>query len=354
MPDSVDRLRANFAPAVLAWYADHGRHDLPWKQTPSAYRVWVSEVMLQQTQVATVLPYFERFMARFPDLPTLAGADLDRVLELWSGLGYYARGRNLHAAAGRVMVGHGGELPTTLEALQALPGIGRSTAGAILALAHGQRQPILDGNVKRVLARFFAVSGWPGQSAVSRELWCLSDRVTPVQQVDDYTQAIMDLGATVCTRSRPGCSACPLTDGCLARAAGNPGDYPGPKPKKAMPIRQSTFLILLDGPAVMLQRRPPTGIWGGLWGFPECPEGHEPRTWCRERLGLEVEHQVSAEVLRHTFSHFHLDITPWQGRVQNLGQRVMEGPATVWYKPGQAPPGGLAAPVARLLSRLKP
>lgn len=346
----------SFAERLLHWYDRHGRHDLPWKQQPTPYRVWVSEVMLQQTQVATVLPYYQRFMQRFPDLPALARAKQDEVLALWTGLGYYARARNLHRSAGMVLSDHGGQMPVTQAGLQALPGIGRSTAAAILALSHDKRHAILDGNVKRVLSRVFAVQGWPGRSAVSKELWRLSEQVTPDSRAADYTQAIMDLGASLCSRTRPGCDACPLSMLCAARASGNPTDYPGKRPKKVLPVRASTFLLLRTADeetgGVFLQQRPPAGLWGGLWGFPECRPDEDPQRWCAERLGMQVSHLHTGAVIRHSFSHFHLDISPWHGVLQNPVQRVMEQPGSVWYKPGQAPPGGLAAPVVRLLSGL--
>ena len=341
-----------FADRLLAWYDRHGRHDLPWKQQPTPYRVWVSEVMLQQTRVATVLPYFQRFMRQFPSLSALARADLDQVLALWTGLGYYARARNLHRGARLVQVECAGRMPDTLAGLRALPGIGRSTAAAILALSHNQRHAILDGNVKRVLSRVYAVPGWPGRRAVEQRLWALSDRVTPDVRVADYTQAIMDLGSSLCSRGRPACADCPLAGLCAAHGAGNPADYPAGRPKKVMPVRAGTFLLLRDGPTVLLRRRPPAGLWGGLWGFPECDAGHDPGLWCREHLGLEVSHYRTGPVLRHTFSHFHLDITPWEARVENLSECVMEQPGSVWYKPGQAPPGGMSAPVVQLLSGL--
>jgi A/G-specific adenine glycosylase len=309
--------------------------------------------MLQQTQVATALPYYQRFMQRFPNLPELARAHQDEVLALWTGLGYYARGRNLHRSAGLLLAGNNGQMPETLAELQALPGIGRSTAAAILALSHGQRHAILDGNVKRVLSRVFAVSGWPGRSEVSKQLWQLSEQVTPAARVADYTQAIMDLGASLCSRTRPDCDACPLSVLCAGRANGNPTDYPGKRPKKVLPVRASTFLLLSDAHGVLLQQRPPTGLWGGLWGFPECGSGDDPRQWCAEHLGLEVSHRQTGPVIRHSFSHFHLDITPWHGGLQNPAQRVMEQPDSVWYKPGEPPPGGFAAPVVRLLSGLE-
>ena len=348
--------RESFAGRLLYWYDRHGRHDLPWKQQPTPYRVWISEVMLQQTQVATVLPYYERFMQRFPNLPALARAQQDEVLALWTGLGYYARARNLHRSAGLLLANNNGQMPVTLTALQALPGIGRSTAAAILALSHDQRHAILDGNVKRVLSRVFAVSGWPGRGEVSRQLWQLSEQVTPEVRVADYTQAIMDLGASLCSRSRPDCDACPLRDPCAGRASGNPAGFPGKRPAKILPVRASTFLLLRDVPSasgsVLLQQRPPTGLWGGLWGFPECGHDDDPLQWCVDHLGFEVSYRQTGAVIRHSFSHFHLDITPWYGVLKGPVQRGMEPPDAVWYKPGHAPPGGLAAPVVRLLSRL--
>jgi A/G-specific adenine glycosylase len=250
------------------------------------------------------------------------------------------------------MSGHGGRMPETLAGLQTLPGIGRSTAAAILALANGQRHAILDGNVKRVLSRVFMVDGWPGRSAVLGRLWSLSEQVTPAERVADYTQAIMDLGSSLCSRSRPACGECPLAAGCDACRADRVADFPGRRPKKIMPVRDCTFLLLRDGPTVLLQQRPPAGLWGGLWGFPQCDKGQDPRQWCREQLGLGVRHRRTGDVFRHTFSHFHMDITPWEAVVENLSEAVMEAPGSVWYKPGQPPPGGLAAPVVRLLSGL--
>jgi len=342
----------DFAAAVLTWYRRHGRHDLPWQRPVTPYRVWISEVMLQQTQVRTVIPYFERFMAEFPDVRALAVADQDRVLGLWSGLGYYARARNLHRAARRIVEEHGGELPAELEALTDLPGIGRSTAGAILSLARDQRQAILDGNVKRVLARFHGVAGWPGTTAVARELWRLAERNTPDGDVAPYNQAMMDLGATVCLRRRPLCSACPLTAGCVAHAEGAEHAYPSPRPKRTVPARRTRMLVLCDGDQVLLQRRPPTGVWGGLWSFPECPEDADPAAHCRAMLGLEAQHSEVWPTLRHTFTHFQLDIEPH--RLWVIGaDGVMDSEGLVWYNPHHTPPGGIAAPVSRLLDALR-
>jgi len=338
-----------FAAAVLDWYRRHGRHDLPWQRPATAYRVWVSEVMLQQTQVATVIPYFERFMARFPDVASLAAAGEDEVLALWSGLGYYARARNLHRAARALVAQHGGRFPATRESLEALPGIGRSTAGAILSLARGERRAILDGNVKRVLARFHAVPGWPGQTAVARELWSLAEAYTPAADAAAYNQAMMDLGATVCRR-RPDCGRCPVAAGCRARAEGRPQAYPGPRPSRERPLRRTRMLLIRGEGGVLLLRRPPSGIWGGLWSPPECPPDADPAAWCRARLGLEIATGEAWPALEHGFTHFRLQIEPLPARL--LGGRLMEGPEHVWYNPGSTRPQGLPAPVSRLLARL--
>ncbi|HXH03794.1 MAG TPA: A/G-specific adenine glycosylase [Candidatus Competibacteraceae bacterium] len=344
---------AEFSQRLLAWFDQHGRRDLPWKREPTLYRVWVSEIMLQQTQVATVIPYFERFMARFPEVTALADAELDEVLHLWSGLGYYARARNLHRAAQVVCDHYGGVLPRDFAALQALPGIGRSTAGAILAQALGQRHPILDGNVKRVLARHGAVPGWPGQPAVAQRLWALAERYTPAERVADYTQAIMDLGALLCTRSRPRCGACPVAVDCQARLQGRQTDYPAPKPRRQLPVRATVMLMVRDPEGrVLLEQRPPSGVWGGLWGFPECPPDETPQGWCRQRLGVEPRTVQPWSVLRHTFSHFHLDITPLQLELDCAPCRVMDGERQVWYNLRQPDARGLAAPVRSLLSLL--
>ncbi len=343
-----------FSERLLDWHECYGRKDLPWQRDPTPYRVWVSEIMLQQTQVATVVPYFERFMARFPVIEKLAAAPLDEVLGLWSGLGYYARGRNLHKAAAILVRAHAADFPKDIDAVQSLPGIGRSTAGAILALSRNQRHPILDGNVKRVLCRHHAIDGWPGASAVSRELWALAERLTPDRRVDEYTQAIMDLGATVCARARPACDACPVSADCLAREQGRQAKLPAPKPRPPLPIRSVQMIMVRNvDDRVLLERRPPTGIWGGLWGFPECSPDQEPKAWANEHLGIKIGTAVRWPTLRHTFSHFHLDIEPVVVRHRPGGVRIMEGPERVWYNSRQPPDRGLAAPVRRLLDMLQ-
>lgn len=351
-----------FSNQVLEWFDRHGRMDLPWQHNPTPYRVWVSEVMLQQTQVVTVIPYFQRFMKRFPTVSELAAASLDEVLHLWTGLGYYARARNLHRAAGMIMAQYGGEFPQHLEAVQALPGVGRSTAAAILALACQQRHAILDGNVKRVLARFHAVEGWPGQTAVEQILWRWAEQHTaavPEQRVAHYTQAMMDLGATLCTRPRPACERCPLNTGCAAHQQQRVGAFPTPRPHKTLPVRATTLLMLYDANQhVLLVQRPPTGIWGGLWSFPECLTGWDIQDplggiqhWCEQQMHCRIDCVEAWPVLRHTFSHFHLDITPVRARWQHA-TAVMDTGNSVWYNPGSPQALGLAAPVQRLLERL--
>ena len=342
-----------FTKNLLDWYRRCGRHDLPWQKDPDPYRVWVSEIMLQQTQVKTVIPYYQRFMARFPDVNALADAGLDEVLHLWSGLGYYARARNLHRAARAVRDGHGGRFPEDLDALQSLPGIGRSTAGAILALARNRPHPILDGNVRRVLCRYHAVPGWPGRREVENRLWDLAARYTPRRRAADYTQAIMDLGATLCTRTRPACAACPVAAGCAAREAGEQQRYPEKKPRKTLPVRQACFTIL-ENPSgeVLLQRRPPAGIWGGLWSFPECPEGEDVASWIRRVYGSEIRGLEQEGPLRHTFSHFHLDITPVRAVLARGAAAVRDQEDVVWVDPGGELTLGVAAPVRKLLQSL--
>ena len=339
------------AEALLPWFDTHGRHELPWQAEPTPYRVWVSEVMLQQTQVETVKPYFERFTARFPDAVALAAAAPDEVMALWAGLGYYARARNLHRAAREITARHGGELPGSLDALMALPGIGRSTAGAILALARGVRQPILDGTVKRVLARAFLVVEAPDTSAGLRRLWELAEDCTPDHRVADYTQAVMDLGATVCTRSQPSCPRCPLAGGCAALAAGRAAELPAPKRRAPRRERSAHFVFVLQDGRVLLERRPPRGIWGSLWTPPEFPDEAAARAYLASRHQAAEPTRVLPP-LRHVFTHFDLVIQPW----------VFEAGATTgvvdehegrWHELGALNGVGVPAPVAKLIEELK-
>jgi A/G-specific adenine glycosylase len=339
-----------FSRAVLAWFDQHGRKDLPWQQNKTPYRVWVSEIMLQQTQVATVIPYFERFMQQLPDVVSLANASQDEVLHLWSGLGYYARGRNLHKAAQVIRDQYGGRFPETFDQVVALPGVGRSTAGAILSLACGQHHAILDGNVKRVLCRYYAVEGWPGNNRVQDKLWGLAEELTPTNRTAAYNQAMMDLGATLCTRTKPGCAVCPVSSDCIALVKGAISDFPNKKPKETLPVKTSTMLLLRNRQGeVLLVQRPPTGIWGGLWGFPELPEGTVIPDWIENNLGLKVAEYYPWQPLRHTFSHFHLEIQPIYATVDNHTRRVMEPGATVWYNTAKPDARGLAAPVQKLI-----
>jgi A/G-specific adenine glycosylase len=298
-----------------------------------------------------VIAYYHRFIQRFPDVQSLADAPPDEVLHLWTGLGYYARARNLQKAAQRVRDVHGGRFPRDMESVQALPGIGRSTAGAILALATGARHPILDGNAKRVLARHGAIAGWPGEKRVEERLWSLSEALTPKTRVADYTQAIMDLGATLCTRSAPRCSECPVAADCRARVLGRQARYPAPKPRKAMPVRRTRMLMLIADGAVLLEKRPPAGIWGGLWGFPELGAEADVADWCRARFGAAPGRTEVRPVLRHSFSHFHLDIEPLELSLPAAAV-VQEGAGSRWQPLGVTPKLGLAAPVKRLFETL--
>ena len=343
----------DFAARVLDWFDAHGRHDLPWQQDINAYRVWVSEIMLQQTQVKTVIPYFERFMAAFPDVHALAAAPEDEVLHLWTGLGYYARARNLHRAAKQVAFERGGQFPHDVEGLQTLPGVGRSTAGAIASIALGQRASILDGNVKRVLARLHRVPGWPGQTAVHNALWEIAEHYTPAERGRDYTQAMMDLGATLCTRSNPACALCPLETDCEANAAGDQTAYPGRKPSKALPVKSTHFLVLRNAAReVWLEKRPAKGIWGGLWCFPEVDSVVDAGVRCLEQWQTDAIEIAPRSGFRHTFSHYHLDITPVLATLAHNPSAIMAGDGQLWYNVRQPPQIGLAAPVARLLNTL--
>ena len=346
-------MRADFSARVLAWFDVHGRKQLPWQREVSAYRVWVSEIMLQQTQVTTVIPYYERFMARFPGVAELATAPLDEVLHHWSGLGYYARARNLHRAAQLVCDEFAGEFPDDLVGMQRLPGVGRSTAAAILSLAGGQRQTILDGNVKRVLARYCAEPGWPGRQVVLNRLWALAEALTPTRRVAHYNQAMMDLGATVCTRSRPRCDDCPVADECAARRSGRPQDFPGKRPRKSLPQRRVRMLLVRDvSGTILLERRPPAGVWGGLWCLPEVSPEVDPLVWCSDRLMKSAALGRTLASRRHTFSHFHLDIEPVEILLNQPGCAVLEDGERLWYNPRKPESVGLAAPVARLLDEI--
>jgi A/G-specific adenine glycosylase len=346
-------MKKSFADKVLQWYATSGRKDLPWQTNPTPYRVWISEIMLQQTQVATVIPYYARFMQSFPGIEHLADADIDDVLHHWSGLGYYARARNLHKAAQAIRDDFNAEFPSAFDDVIALPGIGRSTAGAILALACDQQQPILDGNVKRVLARYHAVDGWPGKTTVADKLWNYAAQHTPATDIAAYTQAMMDLGATVCTRTKPGCSECPLNADCSANRTHQQMEFPGRKARKIKPIRKTQMLLLHSGDSVYLERRPPAGIWGGLWSLPELTDGGEALSWCDEKLNLAPTESNRWQTIRHSFTHFDLDIDPIAVRIDEVSRKVDDSEDQIWYQLDSPQKVGLAAPVAELLEKLK-
>ncbi len=339
-----------FSTAVLNWYDHNGRHDLPWQQGITPYRVWVSEIMLQQTQVSTVLNYFDRFMAALPTVQALAAAPEDEVLHLWTGLGYYTRARNLQKTAKIVVEQYAGEFPRDVEKLTELPGIGLSTAGAIASISMGLRAPILDGNVKRVLARYTAQEGYPGEPKVAKALWANAERFTPQSRVNHYTQAMMDLGATLCTRSKPSCLLCPLEKACQAHLLGLEIRYPIPKPRKALPQKRTLMPMLAnrDG-AILLYRRPSSGLWGGLWSLPEL-DGLDDleHLAAQHSLSLGTPHNLPA--LTHTFSHFQLAIEPWLVQVETSGHHVAEAD-WLWYNLATPPRLGLAAPVKKLLKR---
>ena len=342
-----------FANKLLSWFDENGRHDLPWHRERSPYRVWVSEIMLQQTQVTTVIPYFQAFMERFPDVQALADAPVDDVLGHWSGLGYYARARNLHQAAKQVVDEHGGHFPADQTHLEALKGIGRSTAAAILAQAFEKRATILDGNVKRVLARYHAVPGWPGKTSVLSRLWECAEQHTPDRRIRDYTQAIMDLGAMVCTRSRPACERCPLNSDCEANARDEQKLYPGSKPKKAKPEKITWMVILEDNRGrILLERRPPSGIWGGLWSLPELDPAYQPEELsdaCEQAFGYDCSEPEVNSSFRHTFSHYHLHIQPARLSVTNT-TKVSDSENHQWVHRDQALSLGLPAPIRTILT----
>lgn len=361
-----------FSQLLLNWHANHGRHDLPWQQNRNLYRVWISEIMLQQTQVSTVIPYFERFMARFPDILTLANATEDDVLHLWTGLGYYARARNLHKTAKIIRDNYDGQFPEDFESVLALAGIGRSTAGAILAQALGQCHVILDGNVKRVLSRLYAITGWPGTKTIESQLWLHAESLTPEHNLKNYTQAIMDLGATVCAR-KPQCPQCPVSHLCQAYASEQTLSLPTPKPRKTKPVKATRMLILKNNEShVLLIQRPAKGIWGSLWSFPECEIETDITDWSRNTLGLQLSELHEGQQLRHTFSHYHLDITPLYAKANILSpsdkgiseaesppynevppEPMVEPKKIVWYNTRQPDSRGLPAPVKSLLQQLE-
>lgn len=340
-----------FSQAVLTWFDQHGRKTLPWQQNKTPYRVWVSEIMLQQTQVETVIPFFNRFIACFPKLADLAKASEDEVLHLWTGLGYYSRARNLHHTAKIIVAEYGGKFPKNLKALQALPGIGRSTAGAIAAISMGLPASILDGNVKRVLCRFHALTGWPGATQVAAQLWEIAERYTPKERAGDYAQAMMDLGATLCTRARPECGRCPLSPQCEGALLGTPKAFPHAKPKKDKPVKAATVMMLMHKRQVLLEKRPASGIWGGLYCFPM----HERVDGALEAF-VQRQYQAKGfkvwEDFRHTFSHYHLQMQPIAVQATQKTVQKHQDAGHIWYDLDKPVSIGLAAPVKKLLKRL--
>jgi len=341
-----------FANELIAWQKMHGRHDLPWQNTHDPYAIWVSEIMLQQTQVAAVIGYYSRFMQRFPTIASLAGAEQEQVLQLWSGLGYYSRARNLHNAAQMIVDEHAGQFPRDFEAIQSLPGIGRSTAAAIASFAFGQPRAILDGNVKRVFARHFLVEGWPGTPKVEKQLWALAEDLLPKENIVAYIQGLMDLGATLCTRSRPKCGECPLNQTCLAYKQRRVNELPAPKPRKALPEKQTVMLLLRSGNEVMLEKRPPSGIWGGLWSLPEISAKENAEQSVDLRYGIQAECLPALKTLTHAFTHFRLHIQPQPMQVVHIRPHAREV-GIIWLPLEDAIGAALPTPVRKILLSLK-
>ena len=344
-----------FRTRILKWYDEHGRKHLPWQQNKTPYRVWLSEMMLQQTQVNTAIPYFLRFLQRFPDIEQLAAAHEDEVLHLWAGLGYYSRARNIHRAARAIVQNHHGMFPDTLEDLINLPGIGPSTAGAILALAFNQRATILDGNVKRVLARLHGVTAPINEKKTEAALWEIASTYTPKNRVADYTQAMMDLGATCCTRAKPQCDACPLMRHCVAHAQDLVATLPRKSAARTLPVRQATFIIFKKGKYILLEKRPPQGIWGSLWSLPELsgePDKKTLQRFCRQYAHHSLLDWQLLKSFRHTFSHYHLEIFPVLIHLKHAPAKVMDDTRQIWYNPEQPEPVGLPKPIQSLMRQL--
>ncbi|VCU68859.1 A/G-specific adenine glycosylase [Pigmentiphaga humi] len=344
-----------FSHRIAEWQRASGRHTLPWQNTHDPYRIWLSEIMLQQTQVATVIPYYTRFLASFPTVADLAAADEEQVMALWAGLGYYTRARNLHACARQVVSDWGGRFPPAAADIKTLPGIGRSTAAAIAAFAYGERSPILDGNVKRVFARHFGIEGDPTKRAVEQRMWAIAQAEVPAdgpdaaEQMRRYTQGLMDLGATLCTRGDPACGACPVRATCMALREARQHELPTPRERKAVPQRQTGMLVIEKNSEILLQRRPSPGIWGGLWSLPEFADG-DAALACRQ-LGIEAAEAVRLPEFLHTFTHFKLQIAPWHVRAGALALRDAQAPQ-VWLPTGEVAQAALPAPVKKLLQGL--
>lgn len=342
---------SDFASRLTAWQKQYGRHGLPWQGTADPYAIWVSEIMLQQTQVSAVIAYYSKFMARFPTIAVLANASQDEVLQHWSGLGYYSRARNLHNAAQTIMSEHGGHFPQDFKAIQTLAGIGRSTAAAIASFAFHQKQTILDGNVKRVLTRYFAITGWPGTPKIEKELWLLAEGLLPNANMVAYTQGLMDLGATLCTRSKPKCGSCPLNDSCEAYKQNRVHELPTAKPRKIIPEKHITMLIFLRGNEVMLEKRPPTGIWGGLWSFPETQLTKNFEATVKDKYSFSVHENKPLPKFSHTFTHFKLHITPQPLPVLKQANHVQEA-KYAWFTIEHAVNAAIPTPVRVILQSL--
>ncbi len=347
------RRLAAFAARLIRWQRAHGRHDLPWQDTRDPYRIWLSEVMLQQTQVTSVIPYYERFLAEFPDVRALAAAPIGRVLEHWSGLGYYRRAHHLHAAARGVVAQLGGRFPVDAATLATLPGIGRSTAAAIAVFSAGAREAILDGNVKRVLARHRGVTGFPGSTAVQTRLWHLAETLLPARDVGTYTQALMDLGASVCSRTKPDCASCPVAQDCVALDEGRIADLPTPRAKKALPHRELRVLLIERGGEILFERRPPLGVWGGLWSLPELSLDADVRDAVKKRYAAEVVLRAALPAIAHGFTHFSLTLHPQCVTARDWPARA-EAPGTIWLTPADARGAALPAPIKKLMRSLEP
>ena len=343
---------SKFANRLIVWQKIHGRHDLPWQNTTDPYAIWVSEIMLQQTQVAAVIGYYSKFMRQFPDIATLANASQDEVLQHWSGLGYYSRARNLHKSALQIMDAHDGNFPQDFDTIQTLYGIGRSTAAAIASFAFNQIQTILDGNVKRVLARHFLIEGWPSSPKVEKQLWVLAEDLLPKQDMIAYTQGLMDLGATLCTRSKPKCHICPINNTCGAYREQRVDELPTPKPRRTIPEKHITMLILLHGNEVMLEKRPSTGIWGGLWSFPEVETDYNTEAVVMSRFNILAEADEPLNTLSHAFTHFKLHIQPQPLQVIKLNKKVCET-GQLWLSLEDAVSAAIPTPVRKILQSIQ-
>lgn len=346
---------STFATKLIHWQKLHGRNNLPWQNTRDPYAIWISEIMLQQTQVATVVPYYLRFLHRFPDIESVASGAEDEVLALWSGLGYYSRGRNLHRAARLIAREQGGIFPRSLEIIQQLPGIGRSTAAAITVFAYGEQHAILDGNVKRVFARCFGMDGYPGERKNEMLLWRKAEELLPEKNEQDqigiYTQALMDLGATICTRAKPKCMTCPLRQECIALRDDRVNRLPAPRPRKPLPEKETVLLMLMRQGKVLLGKRPATGIWGGLWCLPEMPLSEDALAYCTRHFGMNVEPLAHMPPLDHTFTHFRLRIHPQPLQVISYpaALKAQGQDETMWITPDDALKAAIPAPVRKLL-----